>query len=81
MQKHTSNIHSCISVDSNITLCDAKLRLDAVRGQLWLLCDHMRHGIEIPDDLIEALLFRVDRDLAAVSDSITSELCGEVAHG
>jgi hypothetical protein len=81
MQKHTPNIHSCISVDSNITLCDAKLRLDAVRGQLWLLADHARHGIEIPDDLIEALLFRVDRDLIAVSDSITSELCREVTHG
>ena len=81
MQKHTSNIHSCISVDSNIPLCDAKLRLDAVRGQLWLLADHARHGIEIPDELLEALLFRCDRDLAAVSDSITSELCGEVAHG
>ncbi len=81
MQKHTPNIRSCISVDSNIPLCDAKLRLDAVRGQLWLLADHARHGIEIPDDLIEALLFRVDRDLIAVSESITSELCGEVAHG
>jgi hypothetical protein len=81
VQKHTPNIRSCISVDSNIPLCDAKLRLDAVRGQLWLLADHARHGIEIPDDLIEALLFRVDRDLIAVSESITSELCGEVAHG
>jgi hypothetical protein len=33
-----------------------------------------------PDHLIEALLFRCDRDLAACSDSITSELCG-VDHG
>jgi hypothetical protein len=80
VQKHTSNIHSCISVDSNITLCDAKLRLDAVRGQLWLLADHARRGIEMPDHLIEALLFRCDRDLAACSDSIMSELCG-VDHG
>lgn len=77
---HSGNIHPRILENSNISLCDAKLRVDAVRGQIILLADHLRLGAELNSDLLEAVLFRLDQDLAEVSDSISNELCG-VDHG
>jgi hypothetical protein len=77
-------MHECIDAqcadvisynNSNTCLSDSKLAVDAIRAQLWLLADHSRQGIEVPAELLEAMLFRIDRDLASVSDAIVSELC------
>jgi hypothetical protein len=73
---HYESTHPSTLEKYDIPLSDAKFRIDGIRGPLWLLADHARHGIEIPDELLEALLFRCDRDLSAVSDAIRNELYG-----
>lgn len=85
MKKHTPLMRERIDAqcadaqyynNSNACLSDSKLAVDAIRAQLWLLADHSRQGIEVPAELLEAMLFRIDRDLASVSDAIVATLCG-----
>lgn len=72
-------IHNRIVANANIVpqgLDESKLLIDSSRAALQLIADHMRRGVEIREELLEALLFRLDCDLKTVSEAIVAELCG-----
>ena len=70
-------IHNRISESSNIQgLDESKLLIDSSRAALQLIADHMRHGIEVREELLDALIYRVDCDLKTVSEAIVAELSG-----